>query len=105
MKNNKSTKENKNQTTKTTYATQLFVEEFLADDNALAEHNTPVPRTPTKVSKNSSQKENGMKNFQLILPWEETENPIASDSTQADPNGLNGTNDKWHRGLEENLPK
>ena len=76
MKNNKSTNKNKNQTSKTTYAQQLVVEQ----PHIVAEHNTLVSRTLTKVSKNSNKKENGIKNFHVILPCKETENPIASES-------------------------
>ena len=39
-------------------------------------------------------------NLHAILPCEETQNPIASESTQ--PNGPNGTNGKCHTGLMEN---
>lgn len=52
-------------------------------------HSKPASRTPAKVSKNSNQKENGIKKFYAILPCEETENTIASESTQPDPNGPN----------------
>ena len=52
-------------------------------------HSKPVSRTPAKVSSNSNQKENGVKKFYAILPCEETENTIASESTQPDPNGPN----------------
>ena len=76
MKNNKSTNKNKNHTSKTTYAQQLVVEQ----PHIEVEHNTPVPRTLTEVSKNSNKKENGIKNFHAILPCEETENPVATES-------------------------
>ena len=47
MQNNKSTNKNKNHTSKTTYAQQLVVEQ----PHLVVEHNTPVPRKLTEVSK------------------------------------------------------